>query len=490
VSRRRALLLLAALSVGWLLLPGLAEARPGGGQGFSGRSGGGGHGGGGDLGLVFLLIRLCIEHPAIGVPVVVVVIIYMSAQKRSGGQTSWEVGTATVAVPRPRAVDFGALRERDPEFSRVLFTDFVYALYAQAQKARHDPNALGLLAPYLAPAVRERLAQRPPAGVPVQAAIVGALRVTEVRVPQEAAAAGDEAQVRVGLELEANLALGDQAQYVRESWALVRSVTAASRPFQSVRTFGCPSCGAPFESSGNVCASCGRAVDGGRFDWTVQQAALLDVQSVPPLLTGTVEERGTDLPTVMQPGAAGRWEALLQDDPQLTLESFAARLQLIFDELNGAWAAQDLKRVRPFVSDAMHEYLRYWIDAYRAQGLVNAVEGARIERWSSARVERDRHYDAVTVRLWGTGRDVTREAASGRVVGGSARRERPYSEYWTLIRGAAVRGAPRADKACPSCGAPLSVTMAGNCEYCNTLVTRGDFDWVLSRIEQDDVYAG
>jgi hypothetical protein len=138
----------------------------------------------------------------------------------------------------------------------------------------------------------------------------------------------------------------------------------------------------------------------------------------------------------------------------------------------------------------MHEYLRYWVDAYRAQGLVNVVEGARIERWSSARVERDRHYDAVTVRLWGTGRDVTREAASGRVVGGSARRGRRYSEYWTLIRGAAVRGAPRADKTCPSCGAPLAVTMAGNCEYCDTLVTRGDFDWVLSRIEQDDVYAG
>jgi len=32
--------------------------------------------------------------------------------------------------------------------------------------------------------------------------------------------------------------------------------------------------------------------------------------------------------------------------------------------------------------------------------------------------------------------------------------------------------------------------MAGNCEYCGTLVTSGAFDWVLSRIEQDDVYAG
>jgi len=80
-----------------------------------------------------------------------------------------------------------------------------------------------------------------------------------------------------------------------------------------------------------------------------------------------------------------------------------------------------------------------------AQGLVNKVEGARIERWTTVRVERDRHYDAVTVRLWGRGRDVTREAASGRVVAGSPKRDRRYSEDWTLIRGAAVRGEPRAD---------------------------------------------
>ena len=64
------------------------------------------------------------------------------------------------------------------------------------------------------------------------------------------------------------------------------------------------------------------------------------------------------------------------------------------------------------------------------------------------------------------------------------------SEQNPSIRGAGVRGAPRADKLCPSCGVPLAVSMAGNCEYCGTLVTSGDFDWVLSKIEQDDVYAG
>ncbi len=30
--------------------------------------------------------------------------------------------------------------------------------------------------------------------------------------------------------------------------------------------------------------------------------------------------------------------------------------------------------------------------------------------------------------------------------------------------------------------------MAGICDYCGAKITSGDFDWVLSRIEQDEAY--
>ena len=43
---------------------------------------------------------------------------------------------------------------------------------------------------------------------------------------------------------------------------------------------------------------------------------------------------------------------------------------------------------------------------------------------------------------------------------------------------------------CPNCGAALKVNMAGVCEYCRSKITSGEFDWVLSRIEQDEAYAG
>jgi len=96
----------------------------------------------------------------------------------------------------------------------------------------------------------------------------------------------------------------------------------------------------------------------------------------------------------------------------------------------------------------------------------------------------------VTLRLWASGRDYTREISSGRIVGGSQDIDRHYTEYWTLLRSADTRGASRNDGSCPSCAAPLSVNMAGVCDYCGNHITRGEFDWVLSKIEQDDVYAG
>ena len=43
---------------------------------------------------------------------------------------------------------------------------------------------------------------------------------------------------------------------------------------------------------------------------------------------------------------------------------------------------------------------------------------------------------------------------------------------------------------CPNCGAPLEINQVGECRYCKAAVTSGRFDWVLSRIEQEDDYAG
>jgi DNA-directed RNA polymerase subunit RPC12/RpoP len=494
-SRSRWLFFFGALSL--LLIPALAHARPGGGEGYSGGGGDGGGGGGGEI--VFLLLRLWFEfvihYPAIGIPLTIVGILVFMAWNRKRGKTgsqNWDLKPAPVAAPqRQRSSDLDAVRGLDPEFSVVLFEDFAYALYARAHQARADRQALDGLAPYLSAPARDHLQQRPPAGVPVTSVVVGVMRVTQLSLPAQ-----PEGWVQVVLEIESNITLASgAAQYLRERWSLVRSASARSKPAEQVKSFKCPNCGAPFDpagaAAGDRCAYCGEVVSGGRFDWTVQAIELLKAEARPPALVSTVDEVGTTWPTVYHPQVRVRRAELLQADPATTDEALGARLGLIYSQLNAAWTALDLAPARPYVSDGLFDYLQYWISAYQKQGLRNVLEGMRMTEWTIAKVVRDARYDSITCRIWGSGRDSTVKQADGTVVSGNPKRDRLYTEYWTLIRAAGVHGAPRADRSCPNCGAPVDqVNMAGECGHCGAKITRGDFDWVLSKIEQDDVYTG
>jgi hypothetical protein len=528
----------------------LASNRPGGGHTFSGSSRpGGGHtfrgsspsfrpsspriGGGpvffgpgcGGFGCFTLVLLI----------IVVLIILYLINKGRRGGPPAPPSGGGPPEPPGPPTPqstrDLDAIRGLDPEFSVVLFEDFAYALYAKAHESRADRQQLDALAPYLSAEARAELASRPPAGVPVAAVVIGAMRAVDLRLPVlpgvpfppdlAAPAAGPGAagapgapapfppsppggqptgaarpQVLVVLEFESNLTVGagtgEATQYVRERWHLVRDAGVRSRPPEAVRSFHCPNCGAPFSpgAAGDRCEYCGEVVSGGRFDWSVIATQPLEIESRPPALTGTVAEVGTDWPTITHPMLAERWAELEQADPASGAQQLAARLQLIYNELNPAWTALDLAPVRGYVSDGLFDYLQYWIAAYQRQGLRNQLRDMRLTRWQLVKVVRDKHFDAVTFRIWGSGRDFTVLQDTGEVVGGNPNADRDYSEYWTLIRGAGVRGAPRTDKNCPNCAAPLEVNMAGECNHCGAKITSGEFDWVLSKIEQDESYTG
>jgi hypothetical protein len=161
----------------------------------------------------------------------------------------------------------------------------------------------------------------------------------------------------------------------------------------------------------------------------------------------------------------------------------------VFGELQEAWSNRAWARARPYVSDRLFQSLSWWMEAYEGDRLRNVTEGGQVSRIELCRVESDRWYDALTVRVHANSLDYT-IGDDGRLRAGSRKRRRAYTEYWTLIRGAQVKRAASADKRCPKCGASLKIDMAGSCEYCQARVTSGEFDWVLSMIEQDEAYQG
>jgi hypothetical protein len=403
---------------------------------------------------------------------------------------SWETTQrAPPATRKPVGTLLEQLRERDPNFSRVLLDDFVYALYAQTHMLR-GAHALERLSGYLRPPARAAL-EALGSVREVRNIIVGAMHYVDIEGLGSNAPA-----VLLSVEFETNYTELDEqgaehSYYACERWQLARAHQVLSRTPDRVRVFNCPACGAPLDAMlGGVCRYCQAQVDNGQFDWIVNHIELLSREPRGPILTGTTEEQGTDLPTVVDAHLQQRYAALTQRDPAFAWPALQGRVALIFNAMQFAWSHREWPAARPFVSDNLFQMLAYWIEAYRRAGLRNLTEGARIERIELARVMSDRFFDALTLRITASSLDFTVADEGGAVVGGDRQRYRRYSEYWTLIRSVAQSGRARTDPQCPACGAPLQIEMAGQCVYCRAKVTSGQFDWILSRIEQDEVYDG
>lgn len=433
--------------------------------------------------LLFLLVL-------IGGPIIALVLAYRFITgffRKSWTTSAGPREDAAPGAPVERPIThveeaIAALQGRDDAFSRALLEDFLYALFAEVMT--HRPR-LEVLAAYLAPGVREIYDRRPVDAV--RDIVVGALRITRVGVDRGAR------KLELTVEFEANYteirAGAEQSYYVAEEWRLVRSADAKSREPDAARAITCPHCGAPLDRFvAGKCGYCGHVATEGLDDWYVVDVSILGREERGPMLTGETEEVGTDLPTVVDANVNALWRALGERDPSVTWESFTARVAEVFGAFYDGWSRRDLSRVRPYLSDGLFATQQYWIKAYVEAKLRNIAGDPRLTSVQLARVTTDKFYDAITVRIYATCYDHTVDDA-GNVVSGSRERPRVYSEYWTFLRGRGAKGARRGvAPECPSCGAPLAVNMAGCCAHCDAKVTRGDFDFVLSRIEQDESY--
>jgi hypothetical protein len=510
----------AAASAVWLALLAFAPftetlARVGGGSSYGGGGGGGGGGDGeGLFYLVYLIFRLLlwltIEYPAIGIPLDIIFIVgvgyyFLKPDKKKGqtefctaastGITPTTVGGSAFSGNRQQAIAnaFEQLRRFDPNFSEIIFTDFCYALYGKAQHERAT-GRLDELSPYLSMEARNSLMKRNPKGLrEVRGIIVGAMQVTDVR-----GLANPNINISVGFEANYTevVAGGDgtpseMTYYVREHWELERKRDVLSPTPAQATALHCPRCGAALQKdTAGACAFCGSKIESGEFQWFVRSISLNAREPRGPLLTSDVPEVGTEQPTIVQRNFQAVRAYFEQQHPAFSWGEFMERARLIFNELQAAWSSLDWERARPHETDNIFQMHRYWIEAYKRQNLRNLLDGCKITSMQPVKIKEDAFYNSITLRIGAEGYDYTMDG-QGRVVSGSNKNLRRWTEYWTFIRNRQAKPThARTDLSCPNCGAPLKVNVTGICEFCGGKITSGEFDWVLSRIEQDESYTG
>jgi hypothetical protein len=181
-------------------------------------------------------------------------------------------------------------------------------------------------------------------------------------------------------------------------------------------------------------------------------------------------------------------QELRQRDRAFDEASFLQRVRLAFVALQDAWCAQELTRVRPFISDGVHERFSLQFNEQKAAGYRDHMDNLQIFGLQFARVTSDDSFDSIAVRIVARANDYPVSIIDGHRMPGPSSNT-PFTEYWTFLRrrGAqSLAGKPGLMEGhCPNCGAPVEMNESANCTNCKALLRSGQYDWVLSEITQD-----
>ena len=459
-----------------------AVARLGGGEHYDSGASSGSSSGGEGLGELFFQILwwLLWKHPLFGIPILLCVIAYFLLNRQQAGDASTRKAIDRAEAKRRTQINpalvarwVNTLRSKDPQFDPDRLLERIRREFLELQEAwfRRDLEAVRR---YLSDASFQRLR--------TQSRLLDALGVRDaIADPQvldlqiigcEPGEAFDTLHVRVTASLcdgEAPASASDNearaiarrqaAESFTEVWSFVRRPDAQTRPGQDVSQGACPSCGAPFAGGAtNTCESCGAIVNSGSYDWVLAE------------ITQGSQYRA-------QPAEPRGLAQLREADPAIAVEVIEDRASLLFWKWIEAQSTGDASRLAKVAAPEFLAGVQGALTALAAQGrrkyFVDCAVGAVNVLQFSRRDERD--VAAVEIR-WSA--KIALADGAGRP---PAAASQPQRDVILLERrhGAQSAATGMATNRCPSCAAPLSDNGQPTCEFCGSVLSSGDDDWVV-----------
>ena len=173
-------------------------------------------------------------------------------------------------------------------------------------------------------------------------------------------------------------------------------------------------------------------------------------------------------------------------DPDFSADKFIGYAREVFMTIQAAWTAKDWKPIRPFESETLFNQHKQQLDEYIRLGKTNVVEKIGINHCSLHSFSQDGDKEVLVVWLNAVMRDYVIEDATKKVLESDPNRDWYMKYEMVFNRKAGVKTNPgrkgNSVTNCPNCGAPTEVTSSGQCEYCGSVITNGEHDWVLTDI--------
>jgi predicted lipid-binding transport protein (Tim44 family) len=270
-------------------------------------------------------------------------------------------------------------------------------------------------------------------------------------------------------------------QRAGEDWRFERDAGTLTVVSGGVTGEKCPSCGAPLQlDEVGQCRYCKADVTSGKFDWVIVAMDQSEFQGGAQPVASQVDQSPEE-------GIA----RIRAADPAFDPQTFLKRAYAGFMALEQCWMDRNLNEGRPYMSPGLYMSWSAQVQQLIQLHKKNILENLRVTNLQIARVGHSEGFDAVTIRVDAVCADYEVDENTGKLIFGS-RHESPFAEYWTFQRsaGAQTKDGGIIEKVCPNCGAPLQINQVGECQYCRAAVTSGQFDWVLSRIDQENEWTG
>lgn len=171
-------------------------------------------------------------------------------------------------------------------------------------------------------------------------------------------------------------------------------------------------------------------------------------------------------------------------DQHFSKDKFNAWVREVFLKLQQAWTDRDWKKIRPFESEELFAQHNQQLDEYIRNNKINVIEKIGIKSCKLISFTEDGDKEVVKVSLSAVMRDYVIDATTRKVLESDPNKDWYMNYILTFNRKKGVKTqeglSNMSTTNCPNCGAPTQITSAGQCEYCGSIITTGEHDWVLS----------
>lgn len=173
-------------------------------------------------------------------------------------------------------------------------------------------------------------------------------------------------------------------------------------------------------------------------------------------------------------------------DPDFSVDKFIGWAREVFMKIQEAWSSREWRPIRPFESEELFSQHNAQLNEYIRGNKINVIEKIAIKRCSLKDFHVDGDKEVLTIYLFAIMRDYVVDATTRQVLESDPGRDWYMKYEMVFNRKVGVKThAGTSNKSttnCPNCGAPTEITSSGQCEYCGSVITTGEHDWVLTDI--------